>query len=126
MFNDQKKIDIAKRLLKKSNNKQYSFVFDMFKGEIQELISLGVNYKGVLEILKDELETDKLQYTTFLKWINKNLKNNSKSKKIEKKEKKEHKLPDRRKVMETFSQTDFTLLDKEEIEEWQKIARGEL
>ena len=120
----QEKINLAKELLK-NKSKRYSYVFNLFKDEIKELSDLGIGYKAILEILTRKLDTE-IKYITFISWINKNLKNNSKSKKIEKKEKKEHKLPDRRKVMETFTQTDFTLLDKEEIEEWQKIARGEL
>ena len=77
---DKEKIQLAKSMLINSPFKRnkFSSIFDLFKDDILKLISLRMPYKAILVNLSDELNSD-INYDTFLKWIQKNIKQKNQS-----------------------------------------------
>jgi len=64
------------------NNRNWSYIFELFKDEIFEMIELKVPKTVIVKFLSRELNSD-IKYTTFVSWLRKqkikdfNLPNNS-------------------------------------------------
>jgi len=80
---DKEKIQLARSMLINSPFKRnkFSSIFDLFKDDILKLISLGMPYKAILINLNNELNSN-INYDTFLKWIQKNIKQKNQSSNI--------------------------------------------
>ncbi len=70
------------------NSRNWSYIFELFKDEIFEMIELKVPKTVIVRCLSNELNAN-IKYTTFDSWLrkrknqNSNLKNNSQAKKEE-------------------------------------------
>jgi len=68
---DEENIKLAKRLLeieKDNKKKNYISIFNLFQNEITKLINLGINYKTIYKMLKEELNFP-ISYSSFIRWV---------------------------------------------------------
>jgi len=79
MFFDEEKIKFAKEILK-VEKKYYSPVFNIFKSEIQKILSYGFKYNTAFKLIKNALgeEGKELKYKKFYLWVKNNLENSNK------------------------------------------------
>jgi len=73
-IDEKKKIKIKKIFSYKG--KVYSIVFSMLENEIREMLKDGYSKTIIVKILNEELETN-INYFTFIKWFDKNIKQKS-------------------------------------------------
>ena len=70
MFKEEN-IKLAKRLLEieKDNRKKNQLpIFNLFKEDIIKLVEIGVSYKTIYKMLKEELDDAPISYISLIKW----------------------------------------------------------
>ena len=73
------KLELAKKMIVYDfKRNKFSSIFELLKDDIKKLIDLGLPYKMILMHLNNELESN-IKYDTFLKWIQKNIKQKNQS-----------------------------------------------
>jgi len=73
IFSDDK-LELAKKMVVYDfKRNKFSAIFELLKNDIQKLIELGLPYKMILMHINNELNSN-IKYDTFLKWINKHIK----------------------------------------------------
>jgi len=75
-IDEKKKMKIKKILSYKG--KVYSIIFTMLEDEIREMLRSGYSKIIIVKVLNEELETN-INYFTFIKWFDKNIKQNNNS-----------------------------------------------
>ena len=75
-IDEKKKIKIKKVL--SYEGKVYSVIFSMLEREIREMLRDGYSKTIIVKILNEELEAN-INYFTFIKWFDKNIKQKNQS-----------------------------------------------
>jgi len=126
---DKEKIQLARSMLINSPFKRnkFSSIFDLFKDDILKLISLGMPYKAILINLNNELNSN-INYDTFLKWIQKNIKQKNQSSNILRNNSQFKKEEVKKEVKQEPKQSDttFTTSKKEDGKPWWEERLEEL
>ena len=73
------KLELAKKMIVYDfKRNKFSSIFELLKDDIKRLVDLGLPYKMILMHINDELDSN-IKYDTFLKWIQKNIKQKNQS-----------------------------------------------
>jgi len=116
------KLELAKKMIVYDfKRNKFSSIFELLKDDIKRLVDLGLPYKMILMNINDELNSD-IKYNTFLKWIQKNIKqknqnSNNLKRNIKKDEVKKEAL---KKDIDDNTKKENKKNDKLEIPWWEK------
>ena len=121
------KLELAKKMIVYDfKRNKFSSIFELLKDDIKKLIDLGLPYKMILMHLNNELDSN-IKYDTFLKWIQKNIKqknqnsNTSISNIDTKKQKVELKKEETKRVKENNNENLKNKDEEVDDEDWKSV-----
>jgi len=120
-LNEDKKLMAIKFI--SLNSKNWSYIFELFKNEIFEMIELKIPKTIIVKFLSEELNTE-IKYTTFVSWLKKtksnnlsNLRKNSQKEEVKEVKKEQLKV---QKQDTSISSINFTSTKEDDKPWWKK------
>ena len=119
-IDEKKKMKIKKTLSYKG--KVYSIVFSMLEDEIRKMLKDGYSKTIIVKILNEELETN-INYFTFIKWFDKNIKQKNQNSNTLRKNTQKQKVELKKETKKVKENNDNPKNKDEEVddEDWKSI-----